>query len=142
MISFDDFKKIEICAGKILAVEKVPNADKLLKLTVDFNEKTEVVAAIAPSVDIELSPDTQPVKTIIPKFRQIISGISAFFPDPQVLVGKTSMFVTNLEPRIIRGLESQGMILAISTPPTESNPLGNFSLLEPNQSIPPGTCAK
>lgn len=135
MISYDDFKKVEIRAGKILSAEKVANADKLLRLTVDFDEKTEVVNP--PTVEGGL-----PTKTITPKIRQIVSGISAYFPDPAVLVGKTCMFVTNLETRVIRGLESQGMILAVSTPATEANPLGNFSLLEPNQSILPGTCAK
>ncbi len=135
MISFDDFKKIEIKAGKILHAEKVEGADKLLKLSVDFDEKVETINA--PAVAGEL-----PTKIVTPKARQIISGISMYFPDPAALVGKTCMFVTNLEPRVIRGMESQGMILAISTAPTEANPLGNFSLLEPNQSIPPGTCAK
>ncbi len=108
-ISYEDFAKIEIKAGKILSAEKIPNTDKLLKLSVDFAE-------------------TLP--------RQIVSGISTFFPDPAVLVGKTCMFVTNLEPRMIKGFESNGMLFAVSTPD------GNFSLLEPNTMIPPGTKAK
>lgn len=123
MISIDDFSKIELRAGKILSAEKVPDTDKLLKLFVDMAETTEVV-------------DEAGNKTATPKYRQILSGISMYFPDPQVLVGKTVMFVANLEPRIIRGLESQGMILAVSTPE------GGFSLLEPNSTIPPGTKAK
>ncbi len=109
MITYDDFKKVEIRAGKIVSAEKVPETDKLLRLTVDFAES-------AP--------------------RQIVSGISAHFPDPSALVGKVCMFVTNLEPRTIRGLESNGMLFALSD---ES---GNFSLLEPNNSIVPGTIAK
>jgi methionyl-tRNA synthetase len=64
------------------------------------------------------------------------SGISTYFPDPAVLVGKTCMFVTNLEPRMIKGFESNGMLFALSTPE------GNFSLLEPNSTIPAGTKAK
>lgn len=123
MISIDDFSKIELRAGKILSAEKVPDTDKLLKLSVDMAETTEVV-------------DEAGNKTATPKYRQILSGISMYFPDPQVLVGKTVMFVANLEPRTIRGLESQGMILAVSTPE------GGFSLLEPNSTIPPGTKAK
>jgi tRNA-binding EMAP/Myf-like protein len=59
-----------------------------------------------------------------------------YFPDPQTLVGKMCMFVTNLEPRMIRGYESNGMLFALSTAE------GNFSLLEPNSSIFPGTKAK
>ncbi len=134
MISYDDFKKTEIRAGKILSAEKVPDTDKLLKLAVDFAEKVEVV-------------DAAGVKTSTPKVRQIISGISLRFPDPAALVGKTCMFVTNLEPRVIRGLESQGMILAVSTPAVTDPATGavtdpgGFSLLELNGTIPPGTSA-
>ncbi len=150
MISYDDFKKVEIRAGKILSAEKVDNADKLLKLSVDFDEKVEVVEtstvipSSAPLADSTVAAigNVAPVKVLQPKIRQIVSGIALYFPDPAVLVGKTCMFVTNLEPRTIRGLESQGMLFALSTPPTEANPMGSFSLLEPNSSIPAGTCAK
>jgi len=123
MITFEDFKKIEMRAGKILSVEKIPETDKLLKLSVDFAESTEIL-------------DNEGNKVVTPKFRQIVSGISLYFPDPQTLVGKTCMFCTNLEPRMIKGFESNGMIIAVSD--TE----GNFSLLEPNGSIKPGTLAK
>ncbi len=109
-VSYDDFAKVEIRAGKILSAEKVPDTDKLLKLSVDFGA-------------FESTP------------RQIVSGISMYFPDPAVLIGKTCMFVTNLEPRKIKGLESNGMLFAISTPE------GGFSLFEPNSTIPPGTKA-
>ncbi len=108
-ITYDDFAKVEIKAGKILTAEKIPETDKLLRLTVDFAES---------------SP------------RQIVSGISMYFPDPNTLIGKTCMFVTNLEPRMLKGFESNGMLFALSTPD------GNFSLLEPNSTIPPGTKAK
>ena len=120
MITYDEFAKVEIRAGKILSAEKIPDTDKLLKLSVDFAEA-------AP--------------------RQIVSGISMHFPDPALLVGRTAMFVTNLEPRTIRGHESNGMLFAVSTDAvatTETSPAvpANFSLLEPNPSIPPGTRAK
>ncbi len=123
MITYDDFKKVEISAGKILSAEKIPDTDKLLKLSVDFAE----------TVEKTLDDGT---KTITPTVRQIVSGISSYFPDPSVLVGKTCMFVTNLEPRMIKGHESNGMLFALSTEG------GAFSLLEPNSSIPPGTKAK
>ena len=123
MISYDDFAKVEIKAGKILSAEKIPDTDKLLKLMVDFAETVEVV-------------DELGNKTVTPKPRQIVSGISMYYPDPNVLVGKTCMFVTNLEPRMLRGYESNGMLFALST--TD----GNFSLLEPNPTIPIGTKAK
>jgi methionine--tRNA ligase beta chain len=114
MITYDQFKQVEIRSGKILSAEKVPETDKLFRLVVDFNEKDELGNA---------------------KPRQIVSGIALYFPDPAVLVGKTCMFVTNLEPRTIKGLESNGMLFAVSTKE------GGFSLLEPNSSIPPGTLA-
>lgn len=108
MITYEDFKKVEIRVGKILSAEKIPDTDKLLKLSVDFGEE---------------SP------------RQIVSGISMYFPDESVLVGKKCMFVTNLEPRVIRSHESNGMLFAISTDD------GKFSLLEPSGDIPAGTKA-
>jgi methionyl-tRNA synthetase len=108
-VSLEDFKKVDIVVGKILSVEKIPDTDKLLKLSVDLAEE-------------------------IP--RQVVSGIALYFPDCNVLVGKKCMFVANLEARVIRGIESQGMILAVST----EN--GRFSLLEPNDEIPVGARAK
>lgn len=114
MINYDEFKKVEIRAGKILSAEKIPETDKLLKLSVDFAEKDEIGNA---------------------KPRQIVSGIAGWYPDPAILIGKTCMFVTNLEPRTIKGFESNGMLFAVSTPE------GGFSLLEPNTNIPPGTRA-
>ncbi|MSU45462.1 MAG: hypothetical protein EXS47_02435 [Candidatus Zambryskibacteria bacterium] len=109
MITYEDFEKVEIRVGKILSAEKIPDTDKLLKLSIDFAEE---------------------------KPRQIVSGIALFFPDPQVLVGKKCMFVTNLEPRVIYGVESNGMLFAVSTAE------GAFSLLEPLDIIPAGTKAK
>ena len=109
MITLEDFKKVELVVGKILSAEKIPETDKLLKLSVDLGEPTP---------------------------RQIVSGISLYFPDCSVLVGKKCMFVANLEPRVIKGIESQGMICAVSTED------GLFSLLEPKDEIPAGTHAK
>ncbi|HVV15224.1 MAG TPA: hypothetical protein VHD55_02400 [Candidatus Paceibacterota bacterium] len=83
-ISIDDFKKIEIRIGEIKSAEKIEGSDKLLKLKVMFGEEE----------------------------RQVLSGISAYFPNPEDLVGKKCPFVTNLAPRTMMGLESQAMILA------------------------------
>ncbi len=104
-ISYADFAKLEIKIGTILSVEIVPEADKLLRLMVDVAEENP---------------------------RQIVSGIREFFADPQSLVGRQCPFLTNLAPRTIRGLESQGMILACGNE-------GTFSLLHPNNSLPNGT---
>lgn len=112
MISIDDFKKLEIKIGHILSAEKIDGADKLLKLSVDMGEE---------------SP------------RQIVSGIALYFPDPQTLVGKKCAFASNLEPRTIRGLESQGMILAVSGGEGENN---FFSLLETSSNVTAGSAVK
>lgn len=122
MITYEDFKKVEIRAGKILSAEKIPDTDKLLKLSVDFAEQKEVVKEDG-------------TKELVHTPRQIVSGISMYFPDPAVLVGKMCMFVTNLQPRTIKGYESNGMLFAVS------DGEGNFSLLEPVSSIKPGTLA-
>ena len=107
-ISYDDFAKVEISLGTILSVEIVPDADKLFKLMVDFGEE-------AP--------------------RQILSGIREYFEDPQSLVGVQCPFITNLAPRTIRGLESNGMILAASSGET-------LALLRPTTAMPVGTKLK
>jgi methionine--tRNA ligase beta chain len=84
-ITIDDFHKVEIRIGEIKAVELIEGSDKLLKLTVNFGDHD----------------------------RQVLSGIKAYFEDPQALVGKRCPFVTNLAPRMMMGLESQAMILAV-----------------------------
>ncbi len=86
-IALDDFKKVEIRIGEILSVEKVENADKLLKLQVDFGEFQ----------------------------RQIVSGIAESFK-PEELVGKRLPFIVNLQYRKFKGEESQGMLMAIDVP--------------------------
>lgn len=82
-IDFETFKKVEIRMGKITAAEKVADADKLLKLQVDFGEFQ----------------------------RQIISGIALSY-SPEEMVGKTLPFIVNLEYRKFKGEESQGMLIA------------------------------
>ena len=85
-ITIDDFKKMEIKIGKIISVEKVADADKLLRLEVDLGEG---------------------------KMRQIVSGIAEYFEDPQKIVGTQVPVLANLSPREIKGLKSEGMILVI-----------------------------
>ena len=89
MISIEDFAKVEMRIGVIRTAERVPDTDKLLRLSVDFGEE-------------------QP--------RQVISGIALYFSDPGTLVGVSCAFVTNLEHRTIRGLVSEAMIVAAHTP--------------------------
>jgi|AntRauTorckE6833_2_1112554.scaffolds.fasta_scaffold06942_3 putative transcription antitermination factor YqgF len=104
-ISFDQFMAVEILVGTITAVEIVETADRLLKLTVDLGEATP---------------------------RQIVSGIREYFSDEQELVGRQCPFIANLAPRTIKGLTSQGMILAGNTDDT-------FALLHPSNKLPAGT---
>jgi methionine--tRNA ligase beta chain len=107
-ISFEDFKKVEIKVGRILSADRIPDTDKLLKLMVALAEGEP---------------------------RQIVSGIAEYFPEPGQLVGTKCLFVTNLEPRMIRGYESNGMLFAMGG--KEGMP---FSLLAPtNPDIPEGT---
>jgi methionyl-tRNA synthetase len=108
MITLDDFKKIEVKIGTVKSAEVVPDTDKLLRLTVDFGE--------------EAGP------------RQIVSGIRAYVPEPESLIGRQLAFVTNLEPRTIRGLESNGMLFAVGAGET-------FAFLTPDRNVPPGTSA-
>ena|ERR1035437_1351239 len=102
-ITIDDFKRVAIRIGKILTAERMENADKLLKLQVDFGEFK----------------------------RQILSGIAEFYT-PEELVGKKLPFIVNLEPRVMRGEESQGMLMAIEG---EEKPV----LLEPAAEVPEGS---
>ena len=84
-ITIDDFLKVELRVGTVLTAEKVAKADKLLRLTVDIG--TEV--------------------------RQIVAGIAKAYL-PETLVGRKVVIVANLAPRKLRGIESQGMIVAAS----------------------------
>lgn len=104
-IGIDDFAKVVIKVGTVLSAERVENADKLLRLMVDLGERVP---------------------------RQIVSGIAAYVPEPQTLVGRQLSFVTNLEPRTIRGLESNGMLFAVGEGDT-------FAFMVPDRSVPPGT---
>jgi methionyl-tRNA synthetase len=102
-VSFDDFSKLDIRLATILEAEKVPKADKLLKLKVDTG------------IDI----------------RTIVSGIAEHYL-PEEIVGKTVSVLLNLEPRTIRGVESQGMILMAE------NEKGELSFIIPEKDFGAG----
>lgn len=85
LVSFTDFMQLDIRIGTITLAEVVPEADKLLRLEVDFGDFS----------------------------RQIVSGIREFVAEPAALVGTQAPFVVNLESRTIKGYESQGMIMAV-----------------------------
>ena len=83
IISITDFAKVKLITAKVVQAEKVPDAEKLLKLQVDAGSEK----------------------------RQIVSGIAGFYT-PEELIGKTIVLVANLKPAKIRGVESYGMLLA------------------------------
>jgi len=112
MINYEDFAKLDIRVGTILSAERVPKTDKLIKLRIDIGETTP---------------------------RQVVAGIAEYISDPEELVGEQLTFLANLEPRSIRGIESQGMILAVSTELPSDKGGKTFSLLQPAQKIPNGT---
>jgi len=107
-ISYDDFAKLDIRIGTVIVAELIPETDKLIKCTVDFGSELGT--------------------------RTIVSGI-AQWKKPEELVGKQFPYIVNLASRVLRGVESQGMLLAASD---ESGVV----LLVPEQNVPPGTKLK
>ncbi|MBQ6727007.1 MAG: methionine--tRNA ligase [Bacteroidales bacterium] len=83
-VAFDDFAKVDIRVGTVLECTKVPKADKLLQFKIDDGMGC----------------------------RTIVSGIAKYYPEPEKLVGMQVCFIANFEPRKLKGVESQGMILS------------------------------
>jgi methionyl-tRNA synthetase len=113
-ISYDDFSKLDICIGTVVDAELVPGTDKLIKCSVDFGPKQHP----------ENSDDSQDIRTIV-------SGI-AKWKKPEELVGRQFPYIINLETRIIRGIESGGMILAVGTE-------DGIALMNPDKNVLPGS---
>ena len=132
-ITFDEFKKAEIKIGTILSAEKVPDADKLIKLMIDLGPKKVTPAVVEEdTVSLEEGEVTEMEKKEERDIRQILSGIAMYYPDPAVLVGKQVPVLANLPTRTIRGLESQGMVLyAVGD--------GFLTTVSPSREIPAGT---
>ena len=96
-ITIDDFAKVELRVAQILVAERIPKADKLLRLEVDLGYEK----------------------------RQILAGIAQYY-EPEKLIGRKIVIVANLAPRKMRGLESNGMLLAASLPPDGAPVLAGF----------------
>jgi methionyl-tRNA synthetase len=96
-ITIDDFVKVELRVAKVLVCERIPKADKLLRLEVDLGYEK----------------------------RQILSGIAEWYT-PEDLIGRRIVVITNLAPRKMRGLESHGMLLAASAPEGGKPALATF----------------
>lgn len=103
-VAFDDFTKIDLRVGTVLECTKVPKTDKLLQFLIDDGMSK----------------------------RTIISGIAAWYK-PEDLVGKQVCFIANLEPRKLKGIESQGMLLSAE------NADGSLSLIQPSALVSPGS---
>jgi methionyl-tRNA synthetase len=94
-ITIDDFTKVDLRVAQILVAERIPKADKLLRLEVDLGYEK----------------------------RQILAGIAQYY-EPEKLIGRKIVIIANLAPRKMRGLESNGMLLAASLPDNpESTPV-------------------
>ncbi len=105
LITIDDFMKVHLKVGEVLAAEPVPNATKLLRLTVQTGEE---------------------------ETRTILAGVAEYY-SPEELVGKQVVVVANLQPRKMRGIESQGMLLAADVE-------GRAVLVRPiAEGVPPGS---
>ena len=105
MANIDDFVKIQLQVGTVIEAEEVPGSEQLIRQIVDFGDES----------------------------RQILFGIRQWYK-PEQLVGKQFVYITNLEPRIMMGLESQGMILATDS----KKPMP----LKPSGKVPNGTKIK
>ncbi|MCK9446161.1 methionine--tRNA ligase subunit beta [bacterium] len=103
IINFEEFEKADLRAGKVIEAERVEGSDKLLKLQIDLGEEK----------------------------RQILAGIGKAYT-PEELINKTLIVIINLEPRMLMGLESQGMVLAVKD-------INNLSILVPEKEIVPGS---
>jgi methionyl-tRNA synthetase len=102
-VSLDEFLSIDLRVARVVAAERVSGADKLLRLTVDLGAEE----------------------------RQLVAGIALAYP-PEALVGRTIVVVANLEPARIRGIESQGMLLAADAG-------GRPIVASFDEAVPPGT---
>jgi methionyl-tRNA synthetase len=102
-IAIDDFAKVDLRVARVVSAERVPKADKLLKLTLDVGTEQ----------------------------RTVVSGIAAAY-QPEQLIGRTVIYLANLKPAKIRGVLSQGMILAAG----DADVLGLSAL---DRDVPPGT---
>lgn len=113
MITYDDFKKVELVVATVIAAERVQGSEKLITLQVDVGSP---------------SGDSGQLSGV----RQIIAGVGKQY-EPEQLVGTQIVIVANLEPRTLMGLESQGMLLAAHDAD------GGAVLLRPDRGVPPGS---
>lgn len=109
-ITYDDFARIDLRVATIISAAPHPNADRLLKLEIDLGAER----------------------------RQICAGIRSNY-DPATLVGQQIVVVANLQPRVIRGEPSNGMLLAASPPLSDDSAEKQVVVLQPQQPVPAGS---
>ncbi|MEM0024261.1 MAG: methionine--tRNA ligase subunit beta [Thermofilaceae archaeon] len=102
-VSFEEFQKLDLRVGKVVSAERVQRARKLLLLKVDIGGE----------------------------LRTLVAGLAEYYA-PEQLVGKEIVVVANLEPKVIMGLKSEGMLLAAVVN-------GKPVLIVPESEVPPGT---
>lgn len=103
MINLNKFKELNLRIAKILKAERIKGSEKLLVLDIDLGDEK----------------------------RQLVAGIANFY-SPEDLIDKEIVVVANLEPKVLMGTESQGMLLAADVD-------GRPVLLRPEEEVPPGT---
>ncbi|MDD3927216.1 MAG: methionine--tRNA ligase subunit beta, partial [bacterium] len=106
-IKYEDFARVDLRVARVVAAEKVEKADKLLKLEIDLGEEST---------------------------RTIVAGVAAYYT-PEEMIGRQIVVVANLEPAVIRGVASNGMLLAASDQE-------KVALLAPDLMMTPGTQVK
>lgn len=105
-ITIEEFQRLDLRVGKIIEAKNVEGAKKLLKLVVDIGSE----------------------------YRQLVAGIAEAYK-PEDLIGKEVVIVANLKPAVIRGIQSNGMILAASVDNV-------ISIISPDREMPPGAKVK
>ena len=113
MINIEEFAKVELRIAKVLEAEQVEGSEKLIKMKLDVGDKNETGEFEA---------------------RQVLAGIGKTYA-PEILVGKQIVIVANMEPRMLMGLESRGMIVAGSDGE-------GIAIVSPDRELPPGTMLK
>jgi len=107
-ISYENFEKLDIRVGTVLACQKVPKADKLLQFKIDDGLGS----------------------------RTIVSGIAQYYPEPEKLIGQQVCFIANLEPRKLKGIVSEGMLLSAEDAD------GRITLIQPQTTVVNGAEVK
>lgn len=122
-VDYETFQSMDMRMGTIRFVEPVEGADKLLRFLIDFGPEVATM-----KYTDEASGTNYPV-------RQIVSGIREYYPENyQDLVGKTLLYIINLAPRVIRGVESQGMLMAVGK--------GAPVFVVPEETVEPGSAVR